>query len=198
MKKLVLSAVLVFLLLGAVGCSRADLKIDSKDITVDTILAKKNGELRVATVEEFNKSYYDLSELQNFVKQQVDLYNKKIGEEKVTVDAIEQKEGKAIMLLTYSGMDQYASFNEVSAAYFNGGIGEVALDLPTTLIDAKNNSLASTKEIIQNEKYRVLVMFEPYDIVVQGKVKYYSENSELLDDNKVRGAAEGMTVVVFK
>jgi hypothetical protein len=72
------------------------------------------------------------------------------------------------------------------------------MDLPSTLINAKNDSLASTEEILQNEKYKILVLNEPYNIVVDGKVKYYSENAVYVDENTIQGAAEGMTVVVFR
>ncbi|MBP1754394.1 MAG: hypothetical protein H6Q59_792 [Firmicutes bacterium] len=44
----------------------------------------------------------------------------------------------------------------------------------------------------------MLVINEPYDIIVDGTIKYYSENATYVDDNKLQGAAEGMTIVVFK
>jgi hypothetical protein len=41
-------------------------------------------------------------------------------------------------------------------------------------------------------------MNEPYEIIVDGTIKYYSENATYIDDNKVQGPAEGMSIVVFK
>lgn len=199
MKKLVLFTTMLLLILGLAGCSKEEKSIDADEVSTNTLLARSNGELQVATVEDFDKSYYNLDELKAFVKNEIDTYNQKAGTGKVKMDDVRQQGNKVIMLLTYSGMDQYATFNKVTAAYFNGGIGEVGLDLPTTLINTKNGSLASTQEIIQNKNYKILVLNnEAYDVIVDGNVKYYSENAVLKDDNKVQSAAEGMTVIVFK
>lgn len=198
MKKLILCTILLFLVFGAASCSKDEIFINPEEVSVNTIVARTNGNLQVATVEEFDKSYYKIDELKDFIQDKIDSYNKTAGEEKITVDTIEAHDKKAVMILSYSGMEPYSTFNEVPAAYFNGGLKEVALDLPTTLINATNESLASTQEILQNEKYKILVLYEPYDIIVEGKVKYYSENAEILEENKVKGAAEGLTVVVYK
>jgi uncharacterized protein (DUF2344 family) len=189
---------MLLLVLGTAGCSREELFITTDNISVDTLLAKANGQLQVATVEEFDKSYYNLTELEDFVSKEIEVYNQTAGETKITFEDVQLNSGKAIMLLTYTGMDQYTAFNEVTAAYFNGGVKNNPLDMPATLINTKNESLVSTEEVLQNAKYKVLVMNEPYDIIVDGKIKYYSENSKLVDDNKIQCAAEGMTVIVFK
>lgn len=198
MKKQILCAIVLLMMLGAAGCTKEEKFITADDVSVNTMLAKSNGVLQVATIEDFDKSYYKLSELEEFVAQEIDTYNQKAGGDKIKVDDVLQRDNKAIMILTYSGMDQYANFNEVTAAYFTGGVENVAIDLPTTLVNTKNDSLASTQEILQDEKYKILVLNEPYNIIVDGSVKYYSENAVLVDDNTVQGAAEGMTVVVFR
>ncbi len=198
MKKLVLCTTMLLVMFLIAGCTKEDLTITSEEITTDTFLAKSNGVLQVATIEDFDKDYYNLKELNEFIAQEIDLYNEKAGEKKIAVDDVLEREDKAIMILTYSGMEPYANFNEVTAAYFTGGLGDVALDLPTTLITAKNDSLASTHEILQNTKYKILVLNEPYKIIVDGDVKYYSENATILDENMIQGAEEGMTVFVFK
>lgn len=198
MKKLLLCTIVLLLMFGAVSCSKDKLVIKADEISVNTMLALTNGALQVATVEEFDKSYYKLSELNDYVKKQIDLYNQKASKEKISIDDIEVQDNKAFMILSYAGMEAYSTFNGVYAAYFNGGTDVSSLDLPTTLINAKNDSLASTEEILKSDKYKILVLNEPFDILVEGKVKYYSENAVLSEENKVQGAAEGMTVVVFK
>lgn len=197
MRKTVLFLILLLFASGIAGCTKKDFILTVDEITENTLFAKVNGQLQVATVESFDKNYYQLGELEQFIAEEIEVYSKKAGEGKIRIDGVELREGRAIMLLTYSGMDQYAAFNEVTAAYFNGGITEIPLELPATLINSKNGSLASTQEILQNDKYKILVMNEPYEIIVDGKVKYYSENVTLEDDNRV-SATEGMSVVVFR
>lgn len=198
MKKSILLAVILLLVLGTAGCSKEKKTIKAEDVSESTILVKSDGRIQAATVEEFDKDYYKLNELQDYIENEVSTYNKKAGGEKVIIDEIQLRDGKAIMVLSYTGMDQYVSFNEVTAAYFNGGIKDITLDLPTTLISRKNEALASTEEIIQNNKYRILVLNEPYHIIVDGEIKYYSENTEVIDKNEVKSAPEGMTIVAFK
>ena len=198
MKKWILCAILLLFMVGAAACRKEDVNITADNVTTNTILAKSNGVLQVATIEEFDKSYYNLNELESFVAKEIAVYNKAAGEEKISIDGVKLNKGKAVMLLTYSGMDQYANFNKVVAAYFNGGVSEVPMDLPTTLVSEKNGSLVSTQEILQNNKLKVLVLNEPYEIIVDGTIKYYSENATYVSANKVQGAAEGTTIVVFK
>jgi hypothetical protein len=198
MKKLAACSVIFLLILQMMGCSGKFKHIDISDITGSTMLARANGELQVATVEDFSKSYYDLKELQNFIDKEIASYNKSAGADSITADKVEKQDHKAIMLLTYKGMKDYATFNKVTAAYFNGGVKDNTLNLPSTLVNAKSKALASTDEILQNDKLKILVLNEPYHIIVDGKVKYYSDNATLINDKEVQGADKGMTIVVYK
>jgi hypothetical protein len=198
MKKLVLCTITLLLVLSTFGCSKKDLNIDAEQITSDTLVAKSNGQLQVATVEEFDKDYYQLSELEEFVSEEIKVYNQKAGGDKIAIEDLQLKNNKAVMVLTYSGMDQYAAFNEVTAAYFNGGVTNIPLSLPDKLKDAKNDSFINTNEALQNTKYKVLIINEPYDIIVDGKIKYYSENAVMVENNKIQSAADDMTIIVFK
>ncbi len=198
MKKLALCMTMLLLLFSMAGCKKEAKVLTAENVTTNTILAKADGVLQVATVEDFDKTYYNLEELKSYITKEISNYNTKAGDNKVVMDDIRLKGGKAIMILTYTGMDQYCAFNQVTAAYFNGGVGEISLDLPSTLVTEKDGSLASTREVIQNNKYKVLIMYEPYHIQVDGKIVYYSENAKLVDKNELQGADEGMTIVVFK
>jgi hypothetical protein len=198
MKKIALCILMFAIILGTAGCRQEEKFITADEVTVNTILAKSNGMLQVATVEDFSKEYYELNELKNFIAEEVGAYNKKAGGDKVIIDDVKSSNGKAIMLLTYTGMDQYAAFNEVSAAYFSGGVENVGLNLPETLVNAKDGTLSSTSEILKDAKNRILVMYEPYDIIVEGKIKYYSDNAKMLSNDTIQSAPEGQTIVVFK
>lgn len=197
MKKILISIIILMLIMSMSACNKADTNLVAEEISVNTILARPNGELQVATIEAFDKPYYNLTGLEEFVMQEVNAYNQKAGADKIAVEKIQIVNQNAVMMLSYTGMDQFCSFNEMPGAYFNGGMENVPLDLPATLLNDKGKPEASA-EVINNQKYKVLVLFEPYDIIVDGTVKYYSDNAKLLEKNKVRGAESGMTVVVYK
>ncbi|HHU73692.1 MAG TPA: hypothetical protein GXZ28_03595 [Clostridiales bacterium] len=199
MKKLILCILFLLSFISITACrKKEEIVITAEDIRTNTLLAKNNGGLQVATVEDFDKTYYNYSELSEFVKKEVDTYNKKAGGDKITIDSLELREGKAILVLSFSGMDQYCNFNETSAAYFNGGAENIPIDLPTTLVRAKDGERTDTAEVLRNKKYKILVIQEPFDILVNGKVMFYSDNAQLLEENKVKSMGEDMTVIVFK
>lgn len=198
MKRIAFGIMILLLIPGLIGCMGHKKSINTNHISGNTLLARDNGEIQVAIMEDFQKTYYKLNDLQDYIDKEIASYNNKAGENKITVNNVEVKKKKAIMVLTYSGMDQYAAFNKATTAYFTGGAKKIPLNLPATLVTAEDKTLASTQEILQNENYKILILTEPYDIITDGKVMYYSENAVLSDDNKVQGATEGMTIVVFK
>lgn len=200
MKKLVFGILMILCLASIAGCSNKNLSIDSSKVSENTIVAKKNGKLQVATVEAFDKSYYKLAELEEFAQKEVSNYNKKAGGEQIKIDDIHlnNEKSKAVMVLSYDGMEQYASFNEVPAAYFDGGISNYPLTVPDSLINARGRKSADTKDVFKNNRYKILVMYEPYDIIVDGRIAYYSKGAEMISNNKIKCAADGATVVVYK
>jgi hypothetical protein len=198
MKKLIFCAVLLLFVASAVSCRKEDRILKTEDITVNTMLAKPDGKLQVAIVDTFDKDYYNLTELEEFAKNEINVYNQKAGGNKVTMDDVREKNGDAIILMSYDGMEQYSNFNQVTAAYFNSGIDNISLALPDTLVNVKEKTSASTAEVIKSNGYKVLVLNEPYNVIVDGTVKYYSDNAKLLEKDKVKTAQEGTTVIVYK
>jgi hypothetical protein len=198
MKKLIFSGILLLCLTGITGCTKEDLSLTTKNVEMDTLLAKSNGAVQAATVEEFDKDYYNLNELEEFVMEEINSYNQVSGGENVVMDELELKDGNAVMILSYTGMKHYAEFNKVMAAYFNGGNKEIPLELPGSLVDVKNGSAVNTVDVLHNEKLKILILDEPFDVVVDGAIQYHSDNAVIVDKNKLHGAAEGLTVIAYK
>ncbi|MGB4658322.1 MAG: hypothetical protein WBI07_03965, partial [Mobilitalea sp.] len=170
MKKFILCTMMLLLVLGTTGCKKEKIDITAENVTVNTLLARPNGELKTATVEDFDKSYYDVKELKKYIEDQIDSYNDVTGGKKITVESVQKNNGKAVMILSYSGMDQYAAFNKVTCAYFTGGEQEIPYSLPTTLLSAKGKN-TDTNKVIANESLKILMITEPYNVVVEGTVK---------------------------
>lgn len=198
MRKLLLCVILLLCLTSFAGCTKEELSLTAENIDKNTLLAKNNGVIQTAIVEEFNKDYYNLNELSEFVMEEINTYNQASGVKNVLLDDLELKGDKVIMILSYTGMKHYAEFNKVLAAYFNGGNKEIGIELPGTLISTKKETTANTAEVIQNEKYKVLVVDEPFEVIVDGKIQYHSDNATNVGKNKLQSAEEGMTVIVFQ
>lgn len=198
MKKFIFATILLIFALSAMGCSKKEIYITADDVSTNTMLVKRNGQLQVAIIEDFDKTYYKLNELEEFVKKEINTYNQKAGGEDVKIEELKLKEGKAVMLLGYTGMKHYASFNKVMAAYFAADTKDVALELPEQYVNAKNGSTVDRETAMKDDKYRVLVVYEPYDIIVDGSVKYYSNNATLGEKDVVHSSDEGATVIIYK
>lgn len=197
MKKVLLYTFLLLSFIMLNGCKKEEIFLTADDVTANTFLIKRNGSLHVAIVEDFDKSYYNLSELNEFVAKEVNAYNQKVGSEEVTIEELELKNGKAVLILGYSKMAHYSAFNNMPAAYFGAG-QDVDLELPSQYVDAKKNTVVDEETAMKNDKNKVLVLYEPYEIIVEGDVRYYSDNAELVDKNKVRSMNENMTVVIYR
>jgi hypothetical protein len=180
------------------ACTKEEIFITSDDITSNTMLVKRNGSLYVAIVEDFDKSYYNLGELNEFVSKEVNAYNDKVGSKEVTIEELELKNGKAIMILGYTKMAHYSVFNNIPAAYFSAETENVALELPDRYVDARKETTVDKEAAFKNKKNQVLVLYEPYEIIVEGDIRFYSENATLLEDNKIRSNSEDMTVVIYR
>ena len=198
MKKVLLYMFILFSFVLLNGCKKEEIFLSVDDVTANTFLIKRDGSLHVAIIEDFDKSYYNLSELNEFVAKEVDAYNEKAGSKEITIEQLELKNGKVVMILGYSKMAHYSAFNNMPAAYFGADTKDVALELPSQYLDAKKNEVVDKETALKNGKNKVLVLYEPYEILVEGEIKFYSENATLVDKNKIRSTDENMTVVVFR
>jgi len=137
MKKALLYACLLISFIVMTGCKKQEVFLTADDVTENTFLIKRNGSLYVAIVEDFDKSYYNLSELNEFVAKEVDAYNDKVGSQEITIESLELKNGKVVLILGYTKMEHYSAFNNMPAAYFGADLKNVALELPSQYVDAK-------------------------------------------------------------
>lgn len=198
MKKVLLYAFILLTFILMNGCKKEEIFLTPEEITANTFLIKRDGSLHVAIVEDFDKSYYNLSELNEFVAKEVNAYNDKVGSKEITIEKLELKNGKVVMILGYTKMAHYSAFNSMPAAYFGTDTQDVALELPSQYVDAKKNTAVDKDTAMKSKKNKVLVLYEPYEIIVEGDIKFYSENATLLDKNKIRSMDENMTVVIYR
>lgn len=198
MKRILIYLISTIVILLMAGCSKEEIFITADDIAGDTMLVKRNGSLYVAIVEEFDKSYYNLDELNEFVSKEVNAYNNKVGGQEVTIEELELKNGKAVMILGYTKMEHYSAFNSMPAAYFSSGTENVALELPANYMDTRKNTLVNKDTAMKNGKNQVLVLYEPFEIIIEGDIRFYSDNATLVEESKVKSNSEDMTVVIYR
>ena len=79
----------------------------------DTVYVQKKGTVKGANVADFDKDYYDETELSDFITETVDTYVAKAGEGTVTIQEFAVENGIAHVYLDYAGAEDYAEFNGV-------------------------------------------------------------------------------------
>lgn len=198
MKRAVFCMILMMGILMLAGCTKKEIFITTYDIADDTMLVKRDGSLFVAIIEEFDKSYYNLDELNEFVSKEVDAYNDRVGSKEVSIEELELKDGKVVMILRYTKMAHYSAFNSKPAAYFSSDTENVALELPSQYVDVKKESIVDKDTAMKSDKNQVLVLYEPYEIIVEGDIRYYSDKATYVDENKVINNSEDITVVIYR
>lgn len=198
MKRAFICIILIIYMLLFAGCEKEEIFITIDDITSNAMLVKRDGSLFVAIIEEFDKPYYYLDELKEFISKEVNAYNNNVGSEELTIEELGLKNGKVVLILRYTKMQHYSAFNSMPAAYFSSATENVALELPGQYIDIRKNTTVSKDVAMKSGKNQVLVVYEPYEIIIEGDIRFYSDNATLAEENKVVSNSDDMTVVIYK
>lgn len=178
------------------GCS-GNKNLVPEDIKVSTLLIKENSEIQSAIVGDFEKPYYNEEDFKTFVKEEIEDYNQNQTKEVVDVSFFEIKEKQAKVVLNFADMKNYALFNNVFAKYISIEEALKEKNIPDEFICMKTKKKVTKEEALKEKKYKAIMVKEPLDIKVEGKIKYYA-NSVLLNDKAVHSADEGISVVVIK
>ncbi len=196
MKKLTFLSVLVIMIVTLGGCRKGNVSIKTSGIEANTMLIKSDGIVQVATVEEFNESYYDMDELREYINDNLAKFNEEVGNETaVVLDDLDKKRDKAIMVLEYQNLDYYAQFNEVEAKQITKLTAKELEELPTTFESAQEEESISKSDLATLENINVVVLEEEYNLIVSEKIKYYA-NGTLNGAKEIHTFPEG-TVVVY-
>ncbi len=192
------------------GCSGK--KVNLANVTESTVGINADGSVDEVVIESFDKDYYSLEELTDFVNEAVAVFNEANPQEQpenqkngeaaaaITVQAVEENEDEktARMALSYLNTDIYNGFNGTGLQFMS--VEEAASEdsiAGTDLISVKTGEPAAFGDLAGSEKLYVVCTSESLQIRTSGRIVYYSEAASLIDDHTV-STAEGQSVIVFK
>ena len=182
MKKWMSAVCVLMAVLFMTGCG----KDKSFNPSVSSLYIEKNGEITQAIVESFAQEYYSLDEFSAMVQKEVDVYNQKLGETKITVESTEVKDSVMYLKLHYADADTYRLYNE---EYLFVGSVEDALSegLSFNMIfrDTDYEGEYTAADVTENKSETVAVAKEEGVIQLEKPVKYVSSNVEILDAHTV-------------
>ena len=165
-----LSALMVTLL---TGCG-ADFSADK-----DTVYIQKKGTIKGANVADFDKEYYDETELSDFIKETVDTYVEQAGEGTVEIQEFAVSDGVAHVYLNYAGAEDYAQFNGVK--FYEG-----------TVLDAKAEgyeipdaftSVTDDETTWDAEGNKIVIIGQQTQVKVDGTILFVSANASVTGKN---------------
>ena len=172
------------------------IKLDAEDITVNTLVVNDEGTIQSAIVETFDKDYYDVEELEEFVKDDLDSFNEK-NDTKISFVEAKVKKDKVVIVFDYKSIEEYSAYNEVKAYVLDADEADKDERVPSDLNVYDEDGVVPKDRVYENEKLITVVVDADTELVVNGKIKYYS-GCEVTAENKVVAKAGERAVVVFK
>lgn len=153
------------------GCGK------SFEADCNTVYVEEKGNIISASIEKLDKDYYKEDELEAFIDEKVEAYQKEHDKNSVKVSDFSVKDDKAELFMKYAGYEEYQEFNGVTL--FAGTVPQALaagydFDVEFTKVkDAKASGKADSSKIKESD-YKVVILSEKIDVKVDGEVKYIS------------------------
>lgn len=170
----------------------------TKDVTSSAILLLKDGSVQSAIVEDFDKDYYSKDELKSFISGKISEYNALQEGEVVKLEKLAEDSNVVTAKMSYSSVADYEKFNDVEFEVLSASEARTDKRIPDEVKNVSDGSATAKAEALDNDKYKVLITETTgFDIIVDGKVKYYS-NGVLVNDSTVQNGTSGTTIIVYE
>ena len=176
--------------------------VKSTDVNETTVIVNKNGKVTDAIVEGFDAEYYDASELQSMIDEELAEYGKLSGSKNNAVlSEFTVSKGTARVLIEFATPADYASFNGVS--FFYGTISDAydaGYDLDVTLKSSTGKDTIGKTELMEMGKNHMIIVSEPIRIQAYGKILYSTANVDMIDEKTARisSESEGLAYMILK
>lgn len=175
----------------------------------DSIVIDKDGDVTSYIVRDFDKDYYELSELTVMAREETSAYNKQNGADSVTARAIELMDDGSFRvraIYDYSSYVHYNSFNDESLFY--GTVQEAvsegkaadtffsqALDF-SGVKNVKDGSAADREKLADKH---IIITDADALVYCPEQIAYLSEEAVLNEDGSVDTAqADGIVIIIMK
>lgn len=199
-------------MLAMAGCGEGAAE---EPIRTSTIVLSADGSFTQCRVEKFDKDYYQLSELESMIRQEVSDYvsivpvrasesGQSVAVEQVSV--LEEDNSQVMVALHFAGSGVYGDYmaevDRQSSELFYGTVQEAlsrGYDLAGSLQDAKKGAAITAEQLGKNGEKMILIFEDALQIRCPSKVLYISGNVRLTEAGYVDGTVgEGLKYVLIK
>ncbi|MCR5108573.1 MAG: hypothetical protein K6B28_10480 [Lachnospiraceae bacterium] len=181
------------LLLGCKG------KADYKETL---IRISKKGTIESEIYESFDKPYYNKTELESVINEEIDDFNAlNSNEERVKLKETVVEDGSVSVTITYKSCSDYKEFNNVD--FFVGTVNEArAQGYPMTLTMKSTGGGPNISEEDLNTmgESKIIIISEPVLVETPSDILYVTANIELVDENHARMSSDssGKAYIIIK
>lgn len=199
-------------MLALAGCGEEKVE---EPIRTSTIVLSADGSFTQYRVESFDKEYYQLSELESMIRQEVSDYvgaasdQAADGSQAVAVEqvsALEEDQSQAMVALHFAESavyeDYMARVDQQVSELFYGTVQEAlerGYDLGGALQDARKGAAITADQLDKSRENLILIFEDTLQIRCPSKVLYISGNVRLTEAGYVDGTAgEGLKYVMIK
>ncbi len=199
-KGLIFTCALALTLICMTACKGKG--VDVSTVNENTLIIHENGSITEVMVDSFEEDYYSQSELNAYIDEHVNDYNRshpssseEEGAVSIKKDKVLVEGDKARVELTYEGADDYAAFNlaELELPTADNVSGDAMM---LKYRDAEGTTV-SYSGIDNLEKYKAVIVSTSVQVVVDGEIAFVSDNVSMIDNStaKCEGA---LSVIIYK
>lgn len=179
-------------------------------VTENTVEAAADGRVIGYIVETFDKEYYNITELGDMVRTEIEMYNEKnahlanqAGRAPIIVEKVSMAEdgsAKAVVALNFQNAAVYADYMKTELFY--GTVAEAlaaGYQLEDKLVSVKKGESLTPEQVTKNNDKYVLIVSDTIWIRPGAKVQYLSDNISLTQEGFVDGNnVEGLKIMIMK
>lgn len=195
-----LGIVIVITLLSMRACGVLDKK--AKETTL-TLMA--DGSIVFEEVE--NATDMTKDELETYVKETIDEYNKSHEKKLIKLKKIKTKKDTVYMKTTYKTPEDYKEFTGLDL--FVGTVSEATAagydlsDLYVKVTDGKKTKSADVADVLKNTESKLLIIDQNINVVMPGTITYVTDTATTVDGQTVtiKPTEEGQevrTIILYK
>ncbi len=186
------------------GCSQEKLP---EVIDESTISISKDGKISAYVVEQFDKEYYDISELAHMAVAEAGEYNKEKQQGEVIpvvvekVELVADRSDKVMVVYQFDSAKTYTDYNE--SGLFYGTVADAVgeqINLDVVLYQVKDNTILSKDQLLAKPDKHMIITDAKAVIYCPGKVAYVNgEGAVCNQDGSVDTTkAEGTVYILLK
>lgn len=193
MKKFAYVILVGLAVVGMTGCTKGD------KVKNTTLYVEQNGKVTSAIVEALDKDYFSIKELEKWIDEEVNTYNKE-NKGSIKVRKCEEESGKARVTLEFPSLEDYSTFNNVEA--FFGTIEEAekaGYSFNSEYISAKGKPSVTGAELEGSKSYYVLIVEEAQTIELDEDILYASSNVKVKGERaSVDADTKELAYIIYK